>query len=110
MDKQSRKAHIRAYREAARPMGVWRVYSSVSGHGVLGTSRDLPSMLNRRRAQLSGGTHPDRALQKEWNVRGADAFVFEVLDTLEPRDDPGYDPTDDLKELGRMWRERVGQA
>lgn len=109
MDKQSRKAHIRAYQEAGRRMGVWRVHSSESGHGVMGTSRDLPSMLNRQRAQLSMGTHPDKELQKEWDAGGADAFVFEVLDTLEPRDDPGYDPADDLEELGRMWQERLGQ-
>jgi hypothetical protein len=110
MDKQSRKAHIRAYREAVRPMGVWRVRSTVSGHGVMGTSRDLPSMLNRQRAQLSGGAHPDKALQEEWDRRGTDAFVFEVLDTLKPRDDPGYDPTGDLEELARIWRERLGQS
>lgn len=91
-------------------MGVWRVYSSVSGHGVMGTSRDLPSMLNRQRAQLMGGVHPDKVLQEEWDARGAGPFVFEVLDTLEPRDDPAYDPTDDLAELSRMWRERLGQT
>ena len=51
--------------------------------------------------------HPDKALQKEWAASGADAFVFEVLDTLEPTDEPGYGPTDDLGALKNMWSERL---
>ena len=109
MDKHDRKELIQEYREAVKPMGVYRVYNSESGHGVLGTSRDLPSILNRHRAQLSMGGHPDKALQQEWDEVGADVFVFEVLDTLEPGDDPGYDPTDDLQELRERWQERLAQ-
>jgi hypothetical protein len=35
-------------------------------------------------------------LQRDWNALGPDAFAFEMLDRLEPRDEPGYDPRDDL--------------
>ena len=104
-----RKAQIRAYKETPVPMGVYRVHSSASGYGVVGASIDLPSVLNRHRAQLQMGGHPDRALQTEWDARGADAFVFEVLDTLEPGVDPGYDPADDLAELEKLWRERLAR-
>ncbi len=90
-------------------MGVYRVYDRETGHGVIAASRDLPSALNRQRAQLSLGSHPDKTLQAEWDTRGADAFVFEVLDTLALNDDPGYDPAGDLEELAQMWRERLAQ-
>lgn len=90
-------------------MGVYRVHSKASGYGVLGASRDLPSILNRHRAQLSLGGHPDKALQAEWDEVGADAFVFEVLDTLKPVDDPAYDPAADLAALAEMWQERLAQ-
>lgn len=91
-------------------MGVFRVHCRQIGHGVIGSSRDLPSMLNRQRAQLELGSHPDRALQEAWDALGAEAFVFEVLDTLPPENDPGYDPADDLAELARMWRERLAEG
>jgi hypothetical protein len=64
-------------------------------------------MLNRQRAQLRFGGHPDRQMQADWNALGPDAFVFEVLDTLEPRDDPAYDPTADLDALEKLWREKL---
>jgi hypothetical protein len=109
MDKKIRKELVRAAREAAKPMGVFSGSSVASGDGVVGTSRDLPSMLNRHRAQLQLGAHPDKTLQHEWDARGADAIAFEVLDTLEPKDDPGYDPAADLEAQGELWRERLAE-
>ena len=109
MDKQHRKDLVRQYHEAPKPRGVYRVHCGATGHGVVGASQDLPSALNRQRAQLSLGRHPDKALQEDWDRHGAEAFGFEVLDTLAPRDDPGYDPSGDLEELAQMWRERLVQ-
>lgn len=109
MVRKSRKELIRAAREAAKPMGVFRVSCAAIGYGVMGTSRDLRSTLNRHRAQLELGAHPDGTLQEQWNARGGEGFVFEVLDTLEPRDDPGYDPSADLEALAELWRERTAQ-
>jgi hypothetical protein len=73
----------------------------------VGTSLNLPAILNRHRAQLSMGGHVNAALQSDWNRLGADAFAFEVLDTLEPKDTPGYDPTDDLRVLEGLWLDRL---
>ncbi len=110
MDRRLRKELIRAYREAPKEMGVYRVHCPRTGRGVVGSSRDLPAMLNRQRAQLGMGAHPDRALQEDWDALGAEAFVFEVLDTLAPREDPTYDPANDLAELARMWQERLARG
>ncbi len=102
-----RRAAARAYREERRPAGVFRVRNTLTGLALLGTSVDLPSMLNRQRFQLEMGGHPDKALQAAWNACGPDAFVFEVLDTLEWPEDPAYDPREDLRELLGMWAERL---
>ena len=88
-------------------MGVFRVRNTLSGQAFVGSSVDLPSMLNRQRFQLEMGVHPNRALQAEWNEMGAEAFEFEVVDTLAPPDDLDYDPRDDLRELLEMWEERL---
>jgi hypothetical protein len=81
-----RKALIRQYKETPRPMGVFRVHNTVADKSLVGTSRDLPSMLNRQRFQLDHGSHPNHALQEDWNRLGPEAFAFEVLDTLNPAD------------------------
>jgi hypothetical protein len=46
-------------------------------------------------------------LQKDWNELGADAFVFEVLDTLTPPERPDYDPSDDLRALEQLWLDKL---
>jgi len=103
-----RKALARAYKEARRPMGVYCVRNLETGALIIGRSVDVQSVLNRERTSLRFGGHPDRRLQQEWNARGADAFAFEVLDTLQwPEDDPAFDPTADLLLLEAMWRERL---
>ena len=101
--REHRKALIRAYKETPRTMGLYRVLNTENGRCLIGTSVDVPSILNRHRAQLRVNGHPDRHLQRDWNSLGPDAFAFEILDTLEPEAEPGYDPADDLRELEAMW-------
>jgi hypothetical protein len=102
-----RKSLSREYKETARPIGVFRVHNTVNGKSFVGTSVDLPSMLNRQRAQLGFGGHPNRELQREWREMGAEAFAFEVLDTLQPREEPGHDPADELRALEALWLEKL---
>jgi hypothetical protein len=102
-----RKALIREYKQAARPMGVYRVTEAVSGQALVGWSLDLPARLNRHRAAFESGAHPEKDFQRAWNEHGATAFEFEVIDTLEPSDEPGYNPADDLKTLEQMWLDRL---
>jgi len=107
MDKQGRKDLIREYKETPRTMGVFRVRNTGSGRSIVASSRDVHSVLNRHRAQLRMGGHPDKQLQKEWDALGADAFEFEILDTLEPKEEAGYDPADELSELEALWVEKL---
>lgn len=102
-----RKAIIREYRERKPPMGVFRVLNTANGKAFVGASVDAPAMLNRIRAQLGFGSHPVKALQADWVRFGAEAFTFEVLDTLEPADEPGHDAAAELRVLEAMWLERL---
>ncbi len=88
-------------------MGVFRVHNQVDDRSFVGLSRDLPSMLNRQRFQLEHGSHPNRALQKDWTRLGAEAFAIEVLDTLSPSEEPDRDPSDDLRVLEQLWLEKL---
>ncbi|MFA5802099.1 MAG: GIY-YIG nuclease family protein [Thermoleophilia bacterium] len=107
MKQTDRKARIREYKETPRPAGIFRVRNTVTGKSLVGSSPDLPSMLNRQRFQLDNGSHPDKELQGDWNKLGPDSFEFQELDRLEPRDEPAYDPTDDLVVLKEMWFDKL---
>jgi hypothetical protein len=102
-----RKALIREYKANRRALGIFQVRNSLNGKVFLGSTADLPSMLNRQRAQLQMGAHPNRLLQADWQAHGAAAFAFEVLDTLTPSDEAGYDPAADLRTLEAMWLSKV---
>jgi len=102
-----RKALIRDYKETPRPMGVYRVRNTSNGKSLVGSSVNLTAILNRHRTLLKLGSHTNHVLQKDWNALGPEVFEFEVLDTLKPPDEPGYDPTDDLKVLEQLWLEKL---
>ena len=102
-----RKTRIREYKDALRPMGVYRVRNTANGKSLIGSSINLPAILNRHRAQLAMGLHTNHALQKDWDEFGPEVFVFETLDTLKPPDQPGYDPSADLRVLEEMWLEKL---
>ena len=90
-----RKALIRQYKETRRPVGVFRVRNTVNGKSLIGTSVDLPSMLNRQRAQLRMGAHDNRVLQQDWNTLGPEAFDPDPFMDLMP----AYDFAWGLKEM-----------
>lgn len=102
-----RKALTRAYKESVRPAGIYSVRNTSSGRVLVGSSPDVPGMLNRQRFQLEMGSHPDRDLQADWNTLGADAFAFEVLDLLDAPDEASSDVAEDLAVLGALWFERL---
>jgi len=83
------------------------VHNIVNGMSLVGSSQNLPGMLNRQRFQLEHGSHPDLELQKDWNEFGPGAFTFEILDQLEPSNEADYDPIEDLRVLAQMWLEKL---
>jgi hypothetical protein len=66
--------------------------------------------LNRHRFQLKAGSHPDARLQADWNELGEEGFELAVLDRLEPRDEPDYDPSKDLEVLKELWLEKLSAS
>jgi hypothetical protein len=103
-----RKAAVRRYKETPRPAGVYRVQHTPSGRTLLGSSPNAPAMLNRIRAELRMHGHRNRALQADWESDGAEAFLFEVVDLLPPRESADQPSGEDLKMLEELWREKLG--
>lgn len=104
MDKRELKQQ---YKETEHPAGVYRVWNKEGDRSLVGSSTNLPAILNRHRAELQIGGHRNAELQRDWNALGAAAFTFEVLDTLTPRHEPGYDAKEELRVLEQLWFERL---
>lgn len=103
----NRKDAVREYKETPRPAGVYRVVHRSSGRTLLATSPDVPARINRIRAELSLGSHPNKQLQSDWVADGEEGFTFEILDSLEASDDPETDMKGDLGTLLELWRENL---
>jgi hypothetical protein len=103
-----RKSLLRDYKDRVVPMGVYRVRNTVTGHAIVAAHPDVNAILNRHMAQLRMSAHPNAQLAADWKTHGPESFTFEVLDTLTPSDEPGYDPKDDLAALEDMWLEKLG--
>jgi len=95
------------YKETLPKMGVYKITNLVSGKIFVDRSMNLHAILNSHKAQLELKGHTIRELQNDFNSLGADKFAFDVLDYLEPKDDPEYDYTRDLKALEEMWLENL---
>ncbi len=108
MRAQDRKALARHYKDTPRAMGIGLVRNVANGKVLLVAGQDISALLNRHRAELRLGSHRNAELQRDWTAAGEQGFAFEVVDTLTPRDTPGYDPTDDLRALEELWLEKLG--
>jgi len=95
------------YMQAKRPLGVFLIRNTTNNKVYLGSGIDVQGIVNRHRFALSMGGHQSKALQKDWNELGADKFEFEILDQMEPRDEPGFDARGELKFMEEMWLEKL---
>jgi hypothetical protein len=103
----NKKELIRQYKETVQPMGIYQIRNAENGKRLIGSARNLNGMLNRHKFQLENNLHGNRDLQREFNEAGGRGFFFEILDRLEPRDDPGYDYSEELKVLEEIWIDRL---
>ena len=97
----------RQYREAKEPMGVFVIRNLRNGRFQVRSALNLRGGMNRLRVEITPATNPNVALRDGWRAMGPEAFEVKVLDVLEPKDTPAWDPKDDLAELERMWVERL---
>ncbi len=97
----------REYKEKKSEAGVFQIRNTVNDRVFLGSSLNLHGPLNSHRFMLEIGSHRNRTLQQEWNAFGADAFVFEILETVKIKDEPGFDVKDELTLLEQIWIEKL---
>src|SRR5690349_19467824 len=106
MDRKQKELK-REYQQNQPPMGVYQIWNLTNEKLLVGSSLNLPGIFNRYKLQLQAGSHPNKALQAEWNQFGGENFVFEILDELQPKEAPGHDYREDLALLEDLWLEKL---
>ncbi len=104
---KTRRELKREHKETAPRMGVFVVRNTRSGRFQVHASRNVDAGMNRLRFEITPSTNPNVALQADWRTLGPEAFELRVLDVLEPKDVPGWDPADDLEQLRALWHDRL---
>jgi hypothetical protein len=93
----------RDYKEAKRPMGVYRIRNTQNDKSYVGFSIDLQARINRQKSELKFGSHRNPELLDEWKSFGESAFEFEVLDELAHEENSKANPAEELRLLTEMW-------
>lgn len=88
-------------------MGIFQIRNKTNGKIFVDSSINVPGKINRHEFALNAGGHASRSLQAEWKEFGADAFEFETLEPVEPREDLNYDYKADLETLEDLWLEKL---
>lgn len=104
---KSKKEINREYLERPKPAGVFQVKNTVNGKLLLGSSLNLEGALNGHKFTLKIGSHRNKGLQNDWNEYGAESFVFEILETVQVREDPNFNLGDELTLLEMIWLEKL---
>jgi hypothetical protein len=97
----------RDYKDSTPAMGVFVIRNTRNGRFLLHAARNLAGGMNRLKVEITPSTNPNAELLADWKAMGPEAFEIRVLDELAPKDEPGWDPTDDLEELKAMWKARL---
>lgn len=102
-----RKLLKRQYLETKTRAGVYAIRNRVTGQVLVAGSTNAQGALNRHRFELRQGVHRNGTLSRAWAEHGEACFLFEVLDTVKPSDDPDFDPALELETLVDLWRQEI---
>lgn len=100
-----RKKEIKlAFKEKAPEAGAYLLKNKVNGKRYIGTSVNLPGIINRYTFLLTLGKHDNRQLQDDWNSHGKAAFEFSILEKLKTeKEDNAKTLKGKLEKLEEKW-------
>jgi hypothetical protein len=94
------------YKEIKIDAGVYQIRNTQNQKILITSTRNLKTM-NGKQFMLQNGSFPNNKLKQDLQEFGAEAFVIEVLEVLEKKEDVFFDEKDALKKLEEKWLEKV---
>jgi hypothetical protein len=95
------------YKETKTQAGIYQIKNIKNQKVLVVATPNLKTMNGKIVSLESGGGHRNTNLQKELIEFGKEAFVFEVLEVLETKEDGYFDFKDELKKLEKKWLDRL---
>lgn len=93
-------------------MGVFLVRNTQTNEFIVGASRNLAGSINLYKSVLKWGKTNDPLLKnpkvlEDYRKQGEESFEFKILDSLKPKEEPSWDPAEDLRALEKIWLEEL---
>lgn len=102
-----RKALKLAYKQFTPSMGVYQIKNNVNGKILIGSSMNLAGSNNSHRYKLEFYSKHNKSLQEDLSMHGADAFSFEVLETVNPDKVSKENWRDAVSALEEKWLNKL---
>ncbi len=96
---KTRKDIKEEYKQIKFQMGVFQIRNISNNKIYIDNSIDILSTWNRHKFELKLGNHKNQELQNDWNEKGEDNFVFEILMELKLDDKKEVNYAKELKLL-----------
>jgi len=106
MDMDRKRLLKEQYKEIKIEAGVYQIRNIHNQKVYVDSTRNLKT-LNGKLFMLQTGVSFIDKMKKELADFGGEAFVIEVLEVLEKKEDPYFDEKDALKKLKAKWLEKL---
>ncbi|MBI4853466.1 MAG: GIY-YIG nuclease family protein [Acidobacteria bacterium] len=103
--KKSNKDLKKDYQQQEIQMGIYQIRNTINGKIYIGSALNLQGIINSNRFQLKMGSHKSKSLQEDWNKLSENAFVFEVLDEIKPKETTNI--KEELNEQLNLWLDNL---
>ncbi|WP_050183549.1 GIY-YIG nuclease family protein [Domibacillus robiginosus] len=90
------------FKELKVEAGVYEIKNTINQKIFISSTRNLKT-LNGRKFELEAGSSTNKALQKEWDEFGKEAFQFTVLERLKKPETGFFDEKRALQKLEENW-------
>ncbi|MFZ5352014.1 MAG: DUF2087 domain-containing protein [Bacillota bacterium] len=106
--KMDRKAELKQlYKETEAQAGVFQIRNTINNKILVMSTMNLKT-INGKLMELKSGTIRNDELQKDVKQYGFDAFVIEVLEVMEKKEDRSrMGLKDDLEKLEKSWLDKL---
>ncbi|WNR46776.1 GIY-YIG nuclease family protein [Paenibacillus roseipurpureus] len=113
LDKQKKKELAADYTQTFRLMGVYQIRNVKNNKVLVAGTMDLDGARNRFEFCQQTRLNTTHEIQRDWLTYGADSFVFEELDRIQPREDVMVDASElrnyrsEVDALLELWLEKL---
>ena len=105
---EKRKILKEEYKQRKHIGGIFRVTNTENGRYLLAYAVNLQAKQNAFDFMVSSSSCFHHKLSKDWAAFGANAFIFEILESLEKKEEQSQDEfLEDLKILEQIWGEKL---